>query len=222
MPEEFASLLPCVKGWRWSGERLDLSARMRRKDQSPVSETDIENPARRDFLYIATGMAGVVGAGAVAWPFIDQMRPDASTRALSSVEVDVAALEPGMSLTVKWRGKPVFVRNRTEQEIEAAKAVKLDELKDPVARNANIASDAPANDIDRSAGEGKENWLVMVGVCTHLGCIPLGQQGDFGGWFCPCHGSHYDTAGRIRKGPAPENMTVPVFEFISDTKIRIG
>jgi ubiquinol-cytochrome c reductase iron-sulfur subunit len=222
MPEEFASLLPCVKGWRLSGERLDLSARMRRKDQSPVSETDIENPARRDFLYIATGMAGVVGAGAVAWPFIDQMRPDASTRALSSVEVDVAALEPGMSLTVKWRGKPVFVRNRTEQEIEAAKAVKLDELKDPVARNANIASDAPANDIDRSAGEGKENWLVMVGVCTHLGCIPLGQQGDFGGWFCPCHGSHYDTAGRIRKGPAPENMTVPVFEFISDTKIRIG
>ncbi len=187
-----------------------------------MSETDIENPARRDFLYIATGMAGVVGAGAVAWPFIDQMRPDASTRALSSVEVDVAALEPGMSLTVKWRGKPVFVRNRTEQEIEAARAVKLDELKDPVARNANIAGDAPANDIDRSAGEGKENWLVMVGVCTHLGCIPLGQQGDFGGWFCPCHGSHYDTAGRIRKGPAPENMTVPVFEFISDTKIRIG
>ncbi|MFC3753926.1 ubiquinol-cytochrome c reductase iron-sulfur subunit [Aquamicrobium ahrensii] len=195
---------------------------MRRKDQSPVSETDIENPARRDFLYIATGMAGVVGAGAVAWPFIDQMRPDASTRALSSVEVDVAALEPGMSLTVKWRGKPVFVRNRTPQEIEAAQAVKLDELKDPLARNANIASDAPASDVDRSAGEGKENWLVMVGVCTHLGCIPLGQQGDFGGWFCPCHGSHYDTAGRIRKGPAPENMTVPVFEFISDTKIRIG
>ncbi len=167
-------------------------------------------------------MAGVVGAGAVAWPFIDQMRPDASTRALSSVEVDVAALEPGMSLTVKWRGKPVFVRNRTPQEIEAAQAVKLEELKDPLARNANIGSDAPATDVDRSAGEGKENWLVMVGVCTHLGCIPLGQQGDFGGWFCPCHGSHYDTAGRIRKGPAPENMTVPVFEFISDTKIRIG
>ena len=167
-------------------------------------------------------MAGVVGAGAAAWPFIDQMRPDASTRALSAVEVDVAALEPGMSLTVKWRGKPVFVRNRTPEEIETGKAVKLDELKDPLARNANIAADAPATDVDRSAGEGKENWLVMVGVCTHLGCIPLGQQGDFGGWFCPCHGSHYDTAGRIRKGPAPENMTVPVFEFISDTKIRIG
>ena len=187
-----------------------------------MSATEIEDPNRRDFLYVATGMAGVVGAGALAWPFIDQMRPDASTLALSTVEVDVSSLEPGMSLTAKWRGKPVFIRNRTPEEIEAAKAVKLDELKDPVARNANIASDAPATDVDRSAGEGKENWLVMVGVCTHLGCIPLGQQGDFGGWFCPCHGSHYDTAGRIRKGPAPENMAVPHFEFISDTKVRIG
>ena len=187
-----------------------------------MSATEIEDPNRRDFLYVATGMAGVVGAGALAWPFIDQMRPDASTLALSTVEVDVSSLEPGMSLTAKWRGKPVFIRNRTPEEIEAAKAVKLDELKDPLARNANIASDAPATDVDRSAGEGKENWLVMVGVCTHLGCIPLGQQGDFGGWFCPCHGSHYDTAGRIRKGPAPENMAVPHFEFISDTKVRIG
>lgn len=187
-----------------------------------MSANDIEDPNRRDFLYIATGMAGVVGAGAVAWPFIDQMRPDASTLALSTVEVDVSSLTPGMSLTAKWRGKPVFIRNRTPEEIEAAKAVKLDELKDPLARNANLASDAPANDLDRTAGEGKENWLVMVGVCTHLGCIPLGQQGDFGGWFCPCHGSHYDTAGRVRKGPAPENMAVPVFEFISDTKVRIG
>jgi len=187
-----------------------------------VSAHDTMEPTRRDFLYIATGMAGVVGAGAVAWPFIDQMRPDASTRALASVEVDVSTLEPGMSLTAKWRGKPVFIRNRTPEEIEAAKAVPLADLKDPVARNANLASDAPATDSDRSAGEGKENWLVMVGVCTHLGCVPLGQSGDFGGWFCPCHGSHYDTAGRIRKGPAPENLAVPVFEFISDTKIRIG
>ena len=187
-----------------------------------MSATDIEDPNRRDFLYIATGMAGVVGAGAVAWPFIDEMRPDASTLALSTVEVDVTSLTPGMSLTAKWRGKPVFIRNRTPEEIEAAKAVKLDELKDPLARNANLSSDAPATDADRAAGEGKENWLVMVGVCTHLGCIPLGQQGDFGGWFCPCHGSHYDTAGRVRKGPAPENMAVPTFAFISDTKIRIG
>jgi ubiquinol-cytochrome c reductase iron-sulfur subunit len=192
----------------------------------------IEQPTRRDFLYIATGTAAAVGAGALAWPFIDQMRPDASTLALSSVEVDVSSLQPGMSLTVKWRGKPVFVRNRTPEEIEAAKKVQLDELKDPIARNANLSSDAPASDVNRaggagsgeagSAGEGKENWLIMVGVCTHLGCIPLGQQGDFGGWFCPCHGSHYDTAGRVRKGPAPENMAVPVFTFTADTKIRIG
>ncbi|AQS61155.1 Ubiquinol-cytochrome c reductase iron-sulfur subunit [Rhizobium rhizogenes] len=179
-------------------------------------------PTRRDFLYLVTGMTGVVGAAAVAWPFIDQMRPDASTLALASIEVDVAAVEPGMSLTVKWRGKPIFIRNRTEKEIEEAKAVALGDLKDPVARNANIAVDAQATDIDRSAGEGKENWIVMIGSCTHLGCVPLGQAGDFGGWFCPCHGSHYDTAGRIRKGPAPENLAIPTFAFTSDTVIKIG
>jgi ubiquinol-cytochrome c reductase iron-sulfur subunit len=187
-----------------------------------VAATGTAATTRRDFLYIATGMAGVVGAAAIAWPFIDQMRPDASTLALSSIEVDVSSLQPGMSLTVKWRGKPVFIRNRTPEEIEKAKAVSLDDLKDPVARNANLPSDAKATDADRSGGEGKENWLIMVGVCTHLGCIPLGQQGEFGGWFCPCHGSQYDTAGRIRKGPAPENMAVPLFAFVSDTKIRIG
>jgi ubiquinol-cytochrome c reductase iron-sulfur subunit len=179
-------------------------------------------PTRRDFLYLTTGMAGAVGAVAVAWPFIDQMRPDASTLALASIEVDVSALEAGMSLTVKWRGKPVFIRNRTPQEVEEANKVSLDELKDPVARNANIAADAQATDVDRSAGKDKENWIVMIGSCTHLGCVPLGQAGDFGGWFCPCHGSHYDTAGRIRKGPAPMNLAVPVFSFVSDTVIKIG
>lgn len=179
-------------------------------------------PTRRDFLYLVTGMTGAVGAAAVAWPFIDQMRPDASTLALASIEVNVAAVEPGMSLTVKWRGKPIFIRNRTEKEIEEAKAVALGDLKDPVARNANIAVDAQATDIDRSAGEGKENWIVMIGSCTHLGCVPLGQAGDFGGWFCPCHGSHYDTAGRIRKGPAPQNLAIPTFAFTSDTVIKIG
>ncbi|HHZ10402.1 MAG TPA: ubiquinol-cytochrome c reductase iron-sulfur subunit [Rhizobiales bacterium] len=187
-----------------------------------MSAHDTTEPNRRDFLYVATGMVGVVGAASVAWPFIDQMRPDASTLALATIEVDVSALEPGMSLTAKWRGKPVFIRNRTDKEVEEARAVALTDLKDPVARNANIAADAPATDADRSAGEGRENWIVMIGSCTHLGCVPLGQSGDFGGWFCPCHGSHYDTAGRIRKGPAPENLAVPVFEFISDTKIRIG
>jgi len=187
-----------------------------------VSANDTIDPSRRDFLYVATGTAGVIGAAAVAWPFIDQMRPDASTLAASSIEVDVSSLTPGMSLTVKWRGKPVFIRNRTEEEVAAAQAVAMADLKDPVARNANLASDAAATDIDRSAGEGKENWIIMIGVCTHLGCVPLGQQGEFGGWFCPCHGSHYDTAGRIRKGPAPENLHVPAFAFISDTTIRIG
>ena len=179
-------------------------------------------PSRRDFLYVATGMAGVAAAAAVAWPFIDQMRPDSSTLAASSIEVDVSSLTPGMSLTVKWRGKPVFIRNRTPEEIKAAQEVPLADLKDPVARNANIAVHDQAKDTNRTAGKGKENWLVMVGVCTHLGCVPLGQQGDFGGWFCPCHGSHYDTAGRIRKGPASENLHIPTFRFISDTTIQVG
>ena len=187
-----------------------------------TSSEALGEPTRRDFLYLTTGMAGAVGAVAVAWPFIDQMRPDASTLALASIEVDVSSLTPGMSLTAKWRGKPVFIRNRTDKEVEEAKAVQLADLKDPVARNANIAADAQATDLDRSAGEGKENWIVMIGSCTHLGCVPLGQAGDFGGWFCPCHGSHYDTAGRIRKGPAPENLPVPTFSFVSDTVIKIG
>ncbi|MBX9466267.1 MAG: ubiquinol-cytochrome c reductase iron-sulfur subunit [Aquamicrobium sp.] len=195
---------------------------MRRKDPVPVSANEATDHNRRDFLYIATGMAGVVGAGAAVWPFIDQMRPDASTLALATVDVDVSAIEPGMSVTAKWRGKPVFIRNRTETEIEEAREVPVSELKDPLARNENLGTDAPADDLSRSAGEGKENWIVMIGSCTHLGCVPLGQSGDFGGWFCPCHGSHYDTAGRIRTGPAPENLLIPNFEFISDTVIRIG
>lgn len=186
-----------------------------------MSATDSQH-TRRDFLYVATAATGAVGVAGAVWPFIDQMQPDASTRALASIQVDVSAVEPGMSLTVKWRGRPVFIRNRTEAEIEEARQVPLSELVDPLARNQNLAADAPADDLSRSAGEGMENWLVMVGVCTHLGCVPLGQAGDFGGWFCPCHGSHYDTAGRIRRGPAPENLLVPTFEFISDTVIQIG
>jgi len=192
-----------------------------------VSEHDTHSetlgePTRRDFLYLTTGMAGAVGAVSVAWPFIDQMRPDASTLALASIEVNVAALQPGMSLTVKWRGKPVFIRNRTPEEVKAAADVPMAELKDPVARNANLAADAKATGIDRSGGAGKENWIVMIGSCTHLGCVPLGQSGEYNGWFCPCHGSVYDTAGRIRKGPAPENLAIPTFSFKSDTVIQIG
>jgi ubiquinol-cytochrome c reductase iron-sulfur subunit len=187
-----------------------------------TSSETLGEPTRRDFLYLTTGMAGVVGAAAVAWPFIDQMRPDASTLALASIEVDVSSLQPGMSLTVKWRGKPVFIRNRTDEEVKEASAVALADLKDPVARNANLAPDATATDLDRSAGKGKENWIVMIGSCTHLGCVPLGQAGEYNGWFCPCHGSVYDTAGRIRKGPAPENLAVPTFAFATDTVIKIG
>lgn len=179
-------------------------------------------PTRRDFLYLTTGMAGAVGAVSVAWPFIDQMRPDASTLALASIEVDVSSLEPGMSLTAKWRGKPIFIRNRTPEEVKAANEVSLSDLKDPIARNANLPSDAQATGVDRSAGKDKENWIVMIGSCTHLGCIPLGQAGEYNGWFCPCHGSVYDTAGRIRKGPAPQNLAIPTYSFISDKVIKIG
>ena len=177
---------------------------------------------RRDFLYVATGTVGAVGAGMAVWPLVDQMNPDASTLALSSIEVDVSSLQPGSQLTVKWRGKPVFIRRRTPEEIEAAKNVDVSSLPDPEARNDNIASDAAADDQNRAVA-GKEEWLVMIGVCTHLGCVPLGDgAGEFGGWFCPCHGSHYDTAGRIRKGPATQNLHVPTATFISDTKIKLG
>ncbi|MBB4229208.1 MULTISPECIES: ubiquinol-cytochrome c reductase iron-sulfur subunit [Rhizobium] len=179
-------------------------------------------PTRRDFLYLTTGMAGAVGAAAVAWPFIDQMRPDASTLALASIEVDVSSLGPGMSLTAKWRGKPVFIRNRTPEEVKAADEVPLSDLKDPIARNENLPAEAQATGVDRSAGKDKENWIVMIGSCTHLGCVPLGQAGEYNGWFCPCHGSVYDTAGRIRKGPAPTNLPIPTYSFVSDTVIKIG
>lgn len=178
-------------------------------------------PTRRDFLYIATAALAAVGAGSVIWPFIDQMNPDATALALASTEVDISAVEEGQSITVKWRGKPVFVRHRTAKEIEEAEAVAMGDLPDPLARNANLEAEAPATDPNRAA-EGKEPWLVMIGVCTHLGCVPLGQAGDFGGWFCPCHGSHYDTAGRIRRGPAPENLHIPPYAFTSDTVIRVG
>ncbi|MBP0615570.1 ubiquinol-cytochrome c reductase iron-sulfur subunit [Jiella mangrovi] len=186
-----------------------------------MSVHDTAEPNRRDFLYIATGAVGAVGAVSLAWPFIDQMNPDAATLALAEIDVDVSQVAEGQSITAKWRGKPVFIRQRTAREVEEAKAVDLGSLKDPIARNANLPSDADATDVNRAA-EGKEQWLVMIGVCTHLGCIPLGQSGPYDGWFCPCHGSAYDTAGRIRQGPAPTNMAIPPFEFTSDTNIRIG
>ena len=188
------------------------------------AHTDTQEPTRRDFLYIATGAVTAVGAAAAVWPFIDQMQPDASVRALASIEVDISSVEVGQSLTVMWRGKPVFIRHRTEVEIKEADDVDVSDLPDPFARNANLPAEAEATDANRAHGgaESRPEWLLMVGVCTHLGCVPLGEQGDYDGWFCPCHGSVYDTAGRIRKGPAPENLAVPEYEFVSDTLVRVG
>lgn len=179
-------------------------------------------PSRRDFLYVATGMTATVGAAFASWPFIDQMRPDASTLAVATIDIDISGYDQGMSVTAKGRGRPIFVRNRTAAEIEASVATPIEALKDPLARNANLDDNAPATDAARSAGGGREGWIIMIGVCTLLGCIPLGQAGDFGGWFCPCHGSHYDTAGRIRSGPAPENLAIPSRAFIADDVVRIG
>lgn len=176
-----------------------------------MSHADDHEGTRRDFLYYATAGAGTVAVGAAAWPLINQMNPSADVQALSSIRVDTSGIEPGTQLTVKWLGKPVFIRRRTPDEIEAARAVPLDELPDTRDRNENKPG-LDATDENRTIDEAGE-WLVMMGVCTHLGCVPLGDAGDFGGWFCPCHGSHYDTAGRIRKGPAPENLPVPIARF---------
>lgn len=184
-----------------------------------VSTDSDPQGTRRDFLYVATAATGAVGVGAAVWPLINQMNPSADVTALASIDVDISDIEPGTQLTVKWLGKPVFIRRRTTAEIEAARAVALADLKDDVSRNANIPGDA--SDENRTLGESGE-WLVMIGVCTHLGCVPLGDAGDFGGWFCPCHGSHYDTAGRIRKGPAPQNLPVPLTSFVNDTTIKLG
>ena len=187
---------------------------------------DAEEPDRRDFLVLAASAFVVVGAVPTLWPFIAQMNPDAGALAMASIEVDLAPIKEGQAITVLWRGKPVFIRHRTAEEIKTATAVPLTDLIDELARNDALPEDAPATDLNRTV-KGHEKWLIMVGICTHLGCIPKGQslgdkKGDFGGWLCPCHGSHYDTAGRIRKGPAPRNLEVPVYSFVSDTKIKIG
>jgi ubiquinol-cytochrome c reductase iron-sulfur subunit len=186
-----------------------------------VSHADDHAGTRRDFLYYATAGAGAIATGAAVWPLINQMNPSADVQALSSIFVDVSGVEVGTQLTVKWLGKPVFIRRRTPEEIEAARAVALSDLVDPLADNAN-KPDADASDQNRTLDEAGE-WLVMMGVCTHLGCVPLGDgAGEFGGWFCPCHGSHYDTSGRIRKGPAPRNLPVPVAAFEDETTIKLG
>ena len=179
---------------------------------SAESHANQNGETRRDFLYLSAAAFGAVGAGSVAWPFIHQMNPAADTLALSTTEVDLSPIEPGQSITVVWRGKPVFIRHRTEEEIAQAEAVDVSSLRDKETDEVRVQ---------------KSQWLVTIGICTHLGCVPSGQKvsdakGEFGGWFCPCHGSHYDTSGRIRKGPAPKNLVVPPYAFLSDTRIRIG
>ena len=178
----------------------------------PAGSAEFDDKTRRDFLFTTTATVGAVGAAVAVWPLIDQMNPAADTLALSSTEVNLEPIVEGQSITVVWRGKPVFIRHRTAAEIEAAQKDDKADLPDPQA------------DLDRVQ---KAKWLVMVGVCTHFGCIPLGNKsgeskGEFGGWFCPCHGSHYDTSGRIRKGPAPKNLEVPDYKFLSDTQLKIG
>ncbi|SEN30359.1 ubiquinol-cytochrome c reductase iron-sulfur subunit [Palleronia pelagia] len=191
-------------------------------EKHPVSHADDHGETRRDFLYYATAGAGAVVTGAAVWPLVNQMNPSADVQALSTIRVDVSGVQPGTQLTVQYLGKPVFVRRRTQEEIEAATGVDVSSLPDPEARNPNIEDGAPATDDNRALDDTGE-WLVQIGVCTHLGCVPLGDgAGDFNGWFCPCHGSHYDAAGRIRKGPAPENLHIPVAEFADESTIVLG
>jgi ubiquinol-cytochrome c reductase iron-sulfur subunit len=174
---------------------------------------------RRDFLYIATGAVAAVGAAAVAWPFIDQMNPSSAVLALASIEIDLSPIQIGQAVTFTYRGHPLFVRRRTDKEIASANAVSVSELPDPIARNLNLPDGAPATAANR---EVKPEWLIVSGVCTHLGCTPTAFEGDFGGWLCHCHGSQYDTAGRIRRGPAPQNLEIPVYAFLSPTRIKVG
>lgn len=177
---------------------------------STVADTSLPEGSRRDFLFLATGAGLAVGAGAVAWPFVASMAPDAAVIAAGApIDVDLAPIQPGQIINVFWRGKLIFVRNRSEKEIKEAEDVKLSDLIDPQPDSARVK-------------KGHEKWLVVYGNCTHLGCVPIGHQGPYEGWFCPCHGSLYDTSGRVRRGPAPLNLPVPPYAFAGDTKIKIG
>lgn len=182
------------------------------KTQTLKQEDTPANMGRRDFIVVASYAMAGIGLASVAWPLIDQMNPAADTLALASIEVDISKIEVGQAITVKWRGKPVFIRHRSETEITSAQSVQLSDLKDPQTDDERVTN---------------PQFLVMIGVCTHLGCVPLGQKtgdvkGEYDGWFCPCHGSHYDSSGRIRKGPAPLNLEIPPYQFASDAVIKIG
>lgn len=177
-----------------------------------TADTKDDENARRDFLQLTAGAMGAVGAACVAAPLVNSLNPAKDTLALATIEVDVSDLKPGDAKTEMWQGKPVFIKHRTPTEIAEAEDVDVSTLRDKQPDSARVQ---------------KPEWLVVIGVCTHLGCVPVGQKpteahGDYDGWFCPCHGSHYDTSGRIRKGPAPKNLAVPPYEFVSDTVIKIG
>jgi ubiquinol-cytochrome c reductase iron-sulfur subunit len=175
-----------------------------------VTTISSAEPTRRDFLYIATGAVAGIGAAATLVPLLGQMNPDASTIAAGApVEIDLAPIAEGQAIKVFWRGKPIYIDHRTKKEIEEARSVNVNSLPDP-------------EPDDKRVKEGHDQWLVVIGICTHLGCIPLAHQGDYGGFFCPCHGSQYDTSGRIRRGPAPANLAIPPYAFVSDSKIKIG
>lgn len=172
-----------------------------------AGQSKSSEPTRRDFIVLSASAVAGVGAAAAVWPFVDALNPSADVLALASTEVDISSLSPGQSIKVMWRGKPVFIRNRTDKEVKEARSVDITTLPDP------------EKDEERTQ---KGNVIVLLGTCTHLGCVPIGQSGDYDGWFCPCHGSHYDTSGRIRKGPAPTNLIIPPYEFINDNAIKIG
>ncbi len=189
-----------------------------------MADPEKPEPTRRDFLYVATGTTGAVGTACVAWPLVDQMNPSSGARADAVLEADISAVKPGQQQVLQWRGHPLIVRRRTPAEIAAARNVRLEDLIDKLARNANLPEDAPAIDANRAA---IPEWLVVVGVCTHLGCTPAAStaeapQGSYGGWLCRCHGSEFDTAGRVRTGPAAQNLFVPPYAFLSSTRIRVG
>lgn len=174
----------------------------------------VKDDSKRDFIFLAAGGLGALGAASIAWPLVSQMGKAADTLALGSIEIDISKVQEGQQLKVLWRGKPVFVRHRTAAEIAEAESVDVGALPDPATDNERLV---PGPD-----GNLKPQYLVMVGVCTHFGCVPTEEAGDYDGWYCPCHGSHYDTAGRIRKGPAPRNLDIPPYEYISDTVIKVG
>jgi ubiquinol-cytochrome c reductase iron-sulfur subunit len=207
--------MPIESDLRGSAAKRVDGVRPNSYEESPtVAEIHAVEPTRRDFLYVATGAFAAVGAAAAVWPLIDQMNPDASVLALASIELDIGAVPVGQEITVKWRGKPIFVRHRSPEEIAAAESVDLADLKDPQPDDARL--------VKGPDGKLEKEWLILIGICTHLGCVPLAYKGEFNGYFCPCHGSVYDTSGRIRKGPAPLNLEVPPYKFVSATKIQIG